>query len=240
MLAQALRPVTDWLNHLARRLEVEADMSYRAYTNSVNPHAFTGVTQSAELQALREAKPGWVDKGARQKYPSLPKVPAKAGYPDIGEHASQPLTNAFKNFNSAVAVDYPPGTKLYRVVDPGPRSFDNGTYWMTAAEFDKLKSRDDWRRRFAVWGSWNKNGEYVTYTVPPGNPLKAWEGVAASQVHSSGEYVLEGGARQILLNPKSLDKAFIGKRQGTSWGYSSYGESTSLVGVPTLTNNWKD
>lgn len=39
---------------------------------------------------------------------------------------------------------------------------------MTKAEFDKLKSKDDWRRRFAVWANWNSNGEFVTYTVPKG------------------------------------------------------------------------
>ena len=31
---------------------------------------------------------------------------------------------------------------------------------------DALKSKDEWRRRFAVWTSWNRNGEYVTYAVP--------------------------------------------------------------------------
>jgi hypothetical protein len=49
------------------------------------------------------------------------------------------------------------------------------------AEFDKLKSKDDWRRRFAVWANWNSNGEFVTYTVPPGKGLHVWEGVTASQ-----------------------------------------------------------
>ena len=240
MLAQALRPVTDWLNKLARRLEVEADMSYRAYTNSVNPHAFNGVANSAELQALREAKPGWVDRGGMPKHPRLLKAPSKVGYPDIGPSSTQSTKNSSSTFHTAVPTDYAPGTVLYRVVDPGPKSFDNGLFWMTEAEFRKLKSRDEWRRRCAVWGSWNKNGEFVTYTVPPGQPLKAWEGVAASQVHSSGEYVLEGGARQIVLDPKGLDKSFLGKRQATGWGYGSYGESTNLVGVPVLTNNWRD
>lgn len=242
MLGQALRPVTDWLNRLARRLEVEADMSYRAYTNSVNPHAFNGVTTSAELQALRETKPGWVVRGGTERFPGLEVPASRAGYPDIGNNRGVPTGGAFKSFHSATPKDIAPGTVLYRVVDPGPRSFDNGIYWMTKSEFDKLKGRDDWRKRFAVWGSWNKNGEFVTYTVPPGRPMKAWEGVAASQELKDGatSYVIEGGARQIVLDPRQIDKSYLGKRQATGWGYSGYGESTSLVGVPVLTNNWRE
>ena len=50
---------------------------------------------------------------------------------------------------------------------------------MSKAEFEKLLSKDDWRRRFAVWSSWNGNGEFVTYAVPPGKGLNVWEGVTA-------------------------------------------------------------
>jgi hypothetical protein len=30
----------------------------------------------------------------------------------------------------------------------------------------------------------------------------------------------------------------LGKRQPTNWGYSSFGETLDLVGVPTLKNYW--
>jgi hypothetical protein len=190
---------------------------------------------------LREAKPGWVDKGAREKYPGRRRFDAVNGYPDLSETADfVPLRGAFKNFHKMTPAEYPSGTVLYRIVDPGPKSYDNGVWWMTKAEFDKLKNRDEWRRKFAVWGGWNKNGEFVTYTVPPGKALRGWEGEAASQVHTSREFVLEGGARQIALDPRELDKSFIGKRQRTNWGYGSYSEPNSLVGVPVLTNNWKE
>lgn len=83
---------------------------------------------------------------------------------------------------------------------------------MRKAEFDKLTSKGDWRRRFAVWKSWNENGEYVTYTVPPGQPLKVWEGRAATQINSGApEYSLEGGAVQIVLDPSQLKKEFTGR-----------------------------
>ena len=38
-----------------------------------------------------------------------------------------------------------------------------------------LKSKSQWRRRFAVWKSWNENGEYVVYTVRR-TTMKVWEG----------------------------------------------------------------
>jgi hypothetical protein len=248
MLGQALRPVTDWLNRLGRRLEVEADMKYRAYTNSVNPHAFTRTTLDAEIAQFKAAKPAWADVVA--KHPNKPMEDAPtipAGYPNVGPKGGA-LAGKYRTFHTLEPLEIPPGTTIYRIVDPA--SNDNSFFWMTKAEFDKLKSKDDWRRRLAVWANWNKNGEFVTYTVPPGKPLKVWEGKAASQqlLDSSNRpvsagapgkgYYLEGGASQIVLDPAQLDKSFLGKRQPTGWGYNSFNESTSLVGVPTLTNYW--
>jgi hypothetical protein len=129
----------------------------------------------------------------------------------------------------------PLGTTLYRVIDPA--SYDNSICWMSKIEFEKLKSKDDWRRRFAVWANWNSNGEFATYVVPPGKGLHVWEGVTASQKMEGTKYVLEGGARQIVLNPADLDKGMLGKRQKTNSGYGLENES-KLIGVPVLTNNW--
>lgn len=91
-------------------------------------------------------------------------------------------------------------------------------------------------------GELEQHGEYVTYTVPPGDGLKAWEGIVASQAYKNDddeiEFVLEGGARQVVLDPTDLDLTGLGKRQPTGWGYRSLaGESISLVGVPVLKNN---
>jgi hypothetical protein len=109
---------------------------------------------------------------------------------------------------------------------------------MSKEEFDKLKSKDDWRRRFAVWANWNSNGEFVTYVVPPGPGLHVWEGVTATQKMKNTKYVLEGGARQIVVDPAELQKAHLSKRRPTNWGYSDFGGTSSLVGVPVLKNNW--
>lgn len=53
-------------------------------------------------------------------------------------------------------------------------------------------------------------------------------------------YVLEGGARQIVVNPADLEKGMMGKRQPTNWGYSDFDKESNLVGVPVLTNNWHE
>lgn len=239
-LRRVLGPVADWLNKLARRLEVESDMAYRAATNTVNPHHYRRVTNDAEEIAVMSAgKPAWADAGESLPYREMKAAPSRSGYPNISTRAPRPLNDAFKTFHSAAPVDIPAGEVLYRVIDPG--SVDNSICWMREAEFRKLRSKDDWRRHFAVKVNWNANGEFVTYTVPPGG-LKAWEGTTASQPYKDASgvvrYTLEGGYTQIVVDPAQLEKSFLGRRQATGWGYTSFGESVSMVGVPTLTNNW--
>jgi len=250
MIDKKLAPAQDWLNHLARRLEIEADMNYRAYTNAVNPNAFQRPMLKIEIEELKKRPPNWVDALAEPPYEPLKAAPViPSGYPNVAA-TNGPLKNKFDTFHTMEPVEIPPGTTIYRVLDPA--SGDNSICWMTKAEFDKLKSKDDWRRRFAVWASWNSNGEFVTYTVPKDKPLKVWEGLVGSQVLNDGtgnvvsagaggkKFYLEGGAKQIVLDPDDLEKAFLGKRQPTAWGYNNFDESTSMVGVPTLTTRWTE
>ena len=110
---------------------------------------------------------------------------------------------------------------------------------MREEEFLKLKSKSDWRKRFAVWAHWNSNGEYITYTVPDGHPgLRVWEGVTASQIIKDSKYVLEGGAVQIVIDPSHLKKSNVSKRQSTKWKYDELGTQNDMIGVPTLKNNF--
>lgn len=228
MLGKALKPVQDILNQLARRLDIEADMAHRAHLKTVNPHQFARLSLDAEKMEFDKAMPSWVDKTSTIKYRGR-RTPPK---PNPG----WPPNSAYRTFHTIAAIKIPPGTKLYRILDP--KSSDNSICWMSKSEFDKLTSKADWRRRFAVWANWNGNGEFVTYVVPPGSGLHVWEGVTASQRMDGTDYLLEGGARQIVVNPSDLKKEFMGKRQATKWGYSSFSEKTSLVGVPVLTNYW--
>jgi hypothetical protein len=91
-----------------------------------------------------------------------------------------------------------------------------------------------------VWSNWNGNGEFARYTVPPGKGLNVWEGVTASQKIKKTSYVLEGGARQIVLDPADLQRAFLSPRQFTGWGYDDLGRKVDLVGVPILQTHWHD
>lgn len=240
MLAKAVKPVQDVLDRLARRLDIEADMAHRTHLNAVNPHAFAKLTLASEEAELKKTLPAWVDNTGKLAYQPIRKAPkARPGWtstaadPKRGRH---PLDKAHETFHTMQPVVIPPGTTLYRVLDPS--SSDNSICWMTKAEFDKLRTKDDWRRRFAVWANWNSNGEYVTYTVPPGKGLHVWEGVTASQKMDGTNFVLEGGARQIVIDPNDLQKSHMSPRKRTGWGYDNLGLTPSLVGVPVQTNNW--
>jgi hypothetical protein len=238
-LEEAVSPVQNYLKQLARRLEIQADLAHRTYLNSVNPHAFAKVSEAEEVAAFKKVKPAWVDQTTRTAYPEIDHPPvaplgwtSTASDPKRGRH---PLNNAHKTFNTIQALTISPGTKLYRVVDPS--SFDNSICWMSESEFTKLKSKDDWRRRFAVWANWNSNGEFIVYTVPPGPGLNVWEGVTASQRLQGTDFVLEGGARQIVVDPSHINYSNISPRQKTKWGYDDLGTTNSLVGVPVQRNN---
>ncbi|QAU34584.1 hypothetical protein [Janthinobacterium sp. 17J80-10] len=238
-LGEVVKPVQDWLDQLAKRLDVEAENNYRAATKSVNGHTFSRTTLDTEVAAIEKAKPTWVDKTKDVTHKPAKEAPIQDGWPDLSDVAKGPTKSKYDTFEAGKIepVTIPPGETLYRIVDPA--SSDNNICWMRKAEFDKLKSKDEWRRKFAVWGYWNHNGEFVTYTVPPGKGLNVWEGTVGTQeLKGKPAYKLEGGATQIVLDPAHLKQEHIGIRQATNWGYSNFGETTDLVGVPILTNNW--
>lgn len=247
MLAKALGPLNDILEHLANRLRVEGDSAFRAHVGD-NSHLYGGARASEEVNFFKREKPDWVDVGnSENKYRAQEKFKDKQsiseGWPDISDTSKKPaLKGKFDTFDKSMrAVEIPPGTVLYRVVDPS--SSDNNICWMRKAEFDKLTSKSVWRRRFAVWKKWNENGEFVTYTVPPGQPMKVWEGRAATQINENApEFSLEGGAVQIVIDPSQLKKEYTGPRQKTGWGY---GDAVAdpvypYLGLPKLenTHNW--
>jgi len=239
MLAKVLKPLQDWLDRIARRLDVEADSQYRAYLKVTNTHSFTRTTLNTELAEFQKSLPSWVDNTSKIAHPPARKAPVKTGWPDLRKTATGQTRGKFNTFEHGKinAVTIPPGETLYRILDPA--SGDNSICWMRKAEFDKLKNKDDWRRRFAVWANWNSNGEFVTYTVPPGKGLNVWEGITGTQLHEVDKaYKLEGGAIQIVLDPNDLKKEFLGKRQPTRWGYSNFGETVDMTGVPALINSW--
>lgn len=239
MIGQAIKPVQEAIDALARRLEIDADRAYRAHLATINPHVFAKISEADERAALTKAVPNWCDKNKGLTYRPLRKQPTiPAGWADIVGSAARgrhPLDDAYKTFHTVAPITLPPGTKLYRVIDP--KSLDNSICWMSEHEFLSLRTKDDWRRRFAVWANWNSNGEFVTYVVPNGPGLNVWEGVTASQLMQGTTFSLEGGARQIVVNPTDIVPSMLSKRRGTNWGYDDIGHTPSLLGVPVQTNN---
>lgn len=243
-LGEVLAPVKQWLEKLARRLEIEGDMNYRAAVNSVNPHHAARLTLEAEEVAFKKAKPSWVDDTGRLVHKPMrdpPSIPD--GWPDINA-TKPPLKKSYETFHDAEHELLKPGERLVRVVDPN--SYDDGICWMSEADFKALMSKPEWRRKFAVWANWNGDGEFVTYTVPrsPEVPLeddglKVWKGPTASQQLRKGSiYTLEGGGNQIVVDPADLKVEAFGKRQPTGWGYHDFpGDSDAKLGLPKLTNN---
>lgn len=251
-LADILAPLQNYLNRLAQRLDVEYRTTYKASTNAHTPHNDIRLSLETELDELRKAPPSWVKVGKEGEYPARktpPPIPAT--HFDIGKNAPQPLTSVHKTFHGTVIPDIlPPGTVLYRVLDP--QSNDNAVFWMSKLEFDALHSKPEWRERFAVWKNWNANGEFLTYTVPPGKGMPVWRGKAASQElkdrkgkpipadDKGNTFWLEGGHEQIAVDPKLLDRQYASKREFTGWGYDEGEIEANLVGVPILEQNWRN
>ncbi|MBY4897524.1 hypothetical protein [Cupriavidus sp. AU9028] len=228
-LDEVLGPVNAWLHQLARRLEIEGDTLHRANVDAVNPHKYQSLGPEDELPLLSSPSPTWVDDTGILKFEELnERVSPVEGWPEL---------RAYRTFHAAQPTTVKAGEVLYRVVDPNSK--DNGAFWMREHEFLKVTDRADWRRRFAVWRHWNRNGEFVTYTVPPGTELRAWEGPAASQaLRGSPNLVLEGGGNQLVVDPTLLQPEFLSRRQLTGWGYTDFpGETDEFLGLPKLTNN---
>lgn len=258
-LGEFLKPVQDFLERLAVRIEKESDQAFKATTNVRNVTQFRRLGDDEELKAFRKQKPNWVHltpENGRLPFPQARKDPKTATtpfHPSLGNvqpalknpKLTHPLKGKFDTFAQGPkgeklikAQIFNEGDILVRVLAPG--SFDNSICWMRKSEFEKLKSREEWRDKFAVWASWNANGEYLEYTVPKGKKLYAWEGPAASQ--ELGEFYLKGGGIQIVLDPNDLVTSGLSKRKLTGWGYGTDTEigDFSMVGVPTLATNLGD
>jgi uncharacterized Zn-binding protein involved in type VI secretion len=124
--------------------------------------------------------------GAAALWPSLP-----------GEYAA--------TFTWAEPIELPAGTKLFRII--GPDNNPAGAFWM----LELPGSMDSWRARYAVISSWNEDGTYVEYTVPPGG-LMVWFGPAAPQSEGSESY--SGGGIQVFVPPGAIQP---GPSSPTGW-----------------------
>lgn len=71
---------------------------------------------------------------------------------------------------------------------------------------------------------------------PDGMSQLDWD----KKMDEAKSFSLEGGAIQVVLDPKMLQASNIGARKPTGWGYGddALGHAVDLVGVPVLKNNF--
>lgn len=134
------------------------------------------------------------------------------GFPNLdAKRASGESNMDYANFSDVRPDVIPPGTTLFRVLDE--KANPAGAYWATALPERKA----DWRGNYAVKDSWNDNGYYTEYTVPPGDGLKVWRGTTAGQEyreHNEKEFFLAGGKEQIFVTPNTISPA---PKKLTNW-----------------------
>src|SRR5699024_10603264 len=110
------------------------------------------VSLEAEEKHIAKSKPEWVDIADELEYEPKPQPPTiPGGWPNV-DAKSGPLKGAYKTFHDMAPETIPPGETLYRVVDPGDNSYDNGVFWMREADFKALQreaphSKAAWRRK---------------------------------------------------------------------------------------------
>ncbi|TEA26456.1 hypothetical protein O970_08725 [Candidatus Schmidhempelia bombi str. Bimp] len=240
-IANALTPVNELIERFIYRLHHESDdmfrVSYGTNFNKINRIKDKEIIKQADKLPSYYQLKGNTFKALKDLEHKHKKLIAQ-GYPDITGNSPKPLKDGFKTFHDLAATELPAGTKLARVIDP--KSGDNSTCWMRIEEFEKLTSRAEWRKKYAVLTEWNGNGEYVTYIVPEGKTLKVWEGKAASQQIKDTDYYIPGGAVQIFLDPRQLERSYVSGRKSTNWGYGEINyqdNGITYLGVPELTKN---
>lgn len=134
------------------------------------------------------------------------------GFPNLNaKRPSGEFNMDYVNFSDARPDVLSPGTKLYRILDE--QANPAGAYWATALP----ESKATWRGNYAVKDSWNDNGYYTEYTVPPGDGLKVWRGTTAGQEyreHNGKTFFLGGGKEQIFISPNTVTPA---PKKFTSW-----------------------
>lgn len=77
MLGKILKPLQNWLDRIAKRLDVEANNTHRAAPKVVNGHSLTRSSPDAEIAAFQNKKPKSVDNTKKETHPPAKEAPVK-------------------------------------------------------------------------------------------------------------------------------------------------------------------
>jgi hypothetical protein len=199
------QPVRTVLKVVAKRLD---DQAWRVEIYRTNRGWIAPISEAGSAKLINASPPPWVKPiTGKLDFPPLKLTPNDLAalmqkYPNHPQLTSSTVAT-FSKLGTRMHPDSLVGPqKLYRIVDPTNEGA--GIFWFSEAEFRATKSRDEWRRRFAIKPEWNQNGWFVEYEVRAGETLDVWRGSAASQELVGTNRYLEGGAEQIVF--------FLGKR----------------------------
>jgi hypothetical protein len=196
-------PVTE--GSVARLLNSGAPPKWAKQITTPMPHPPYNRQAAGGLETMLKDYQAYI-KARKQALDVGNPPPPSTVDPEWLKHDNLPGIGAgtFQTFERGLmrTVHYPPGTRLYRVVDE--TNDGAGQFWVTEEVFLKIKNREQWRSGSAIKPDWNQNGKYVVYTVPEGG-LDAFVGPAASQELKGTNYMLEGGVEQVVFNPGVRD-----------------------------------
>jgi hypothetical protein len=214
-IGDALKPVQNILDVVARRLELEHLVHRSGILNASNIHFRGTLPEAQAISLMRKADPlpPWLSKGRPGKFAPLDpatrradvKVAVGKGWPGLTD-------KNIESFHKLRADEIVGPAKLYRVVSPSSGAM--GDCWVSEEVFHKITKASDpktaWRKHLAVWPDWNANGQFVVYEVPKGEKLKVWRGEASSQVKGDSSKLdvnLEGGWEQVVFKPTKDNSA---------------------------------
>lgn len=220
-LAEAIRPINEYLEATIQHLERRALAHQRGIVNVANVHFRGTLPEEAAVTLMKRHDPTWLSKAGDEFFPSVnlpatiadvrrasarfdatgkPRDPSEV-YPALSEQS-------ILSFHTIAKHTVVGPARLYRIIGPNSRAMSD--CWMSEEVFKKLQDAPDpkaaWREHLGVWPYWNPDGQFVIYDVKPGEKLNVWRGRAASQENDSlpGRH-LKGGGEQIVFNLERRD-----------------------------------
>lgn len=206
-IQEYVQPVRTVLKVVAKRLD---DQAWHVQTYRTNRGWIAPISEKGSAKLINAMPPKYVKKQKQPlAHPALKlnesRMKALMRANPNHPHLEDWYVRTFSKNKGGIRADTIVGpAKLYRIVDPSNEGA--GVFWMTEKEYKSIKSRDEWRSKFAVKPEWNQNGWVVEYEIKAGETLPVWRGPAASQTLEGTNYYLKGGSEQIVFFPSNRDE----------------------------------